>query len=992
MAKFKISPSLLVGLLIAAFFGISLLLRTYLPYGQIFVGDSIKYGSNDAYFYMRLVDNLANNFPHLTQFDPYVLFPGGNVVNSIPVFHWLIAAIAWIVGLGHPTQHIVDVVGVYLPAIMGALIIIPVFFIGKALFNKWAGVLAAGLMAVFPGEFISRSSLGSGDTPVAETLFTATALAFLILAIKTASQRQLTFSHILKRDWKIILKPLVFSLLAGVFLGLYLATWQGALIFVSIIILYLIIQFIINHLHQKSSDYLCIVGFVSFLPALIIFLLNATSSDISAAMVIAVLVPLVLYGISRFISARGLKTYYYPLVLVGIGAVALVILHFGVHSIFDTLLAKFNSVFFPGGATAKTTIEYYPFLTPQAQGEFATFNAWGNFSTSFFIAPWWLIAGLTAAAILGYIFYLNKKSNNSKSLLVFLIVATALLILLTVQQLPSKYALDNQNPPFIPGIAFISLSILFYLFIKRRSNDQRWYISLGWVVGVLALLTTLMLLTTFRDVRYVAILPLAALIYILFKQSDGDEPHRLFLLWTLIILIITMVSRRYAYYFVVNMALLSGYLSWQVIRLSGINKLAIKPEETTQKELSFSEAPKKRDHYELLGIAKNASFKEIKSAFRKLTAEYHPGPSNTPEAEATFKEINNAYKVLTNPSLRASYDSSRRALSERKKGKSRKESHAIYYVNVLLSIVVVFLFVFCPNIAKAQDEASRVAYALSDGWQAALLWMKDNTPEPMGDPEAYYKLYDAPPPGESFNYPASAYGVLAWWDYGYWITRIAHRIPNTNPSQNAEHNQTVANFFLSQDKATEEEIRKDLVSSYVIADYDIVDSTGKFWALAYWAEQDLSKFYETYFIQYETDKYYPKAFYYPQYYQSTLVRLYNFNGEAVTSENATVLTYEVVKDNNGNSAKLITDAKEFSSYQEALNYMAKEGPTNHVLVGVNPFISPIPLEALSDYKLVYASDAPESLVTHQDLVLLPELNISYTEVPEIKIFEYIGNK
>jgi hypothetical protein len=105
--------------------------------------------------------------------------------------------------------------------------------------------------------------------------------------------------------------------------------------------------------------------------------------------------------------------------------------------------------------------------------------------------------------------------------------------------------------------------------------------------------------------------------------------------------------------------------------------------------------------------------------------------------------------------------------------------------------------------------------------------------------------------------------------------------------------------------------------------------------------------------------------------------------------NATVLTYEVRNDNSGNSAKLVTGVKEFSSYQMALDYVEKEGPSNHVVIGVNPFFSPIPLEALSDYKLIYTS---ESMVTHQDMVLLPELSMSVNMEPEIKIFEYIGDK
>src|SRR4030042_1099895 len=108
-----------------------------------------------------------------------------------------------------------------------------------------------------------------------------------------------------------------------------------------------------------------------------------------------------------------------------------------------------------------------PFLSPQ--GSFSTSVAWGNFTTSFFLFPKWPI----------------------------------------------------------PGFAFISLVILIYLFIKRRSDEGNW----------------------------------------------------LFLfVWTIIILAATLVQRRFSYYLVVNIALLSAYLSWQAIWIAGLNKL-MKPEE-----------------------------------------------------------------------------------------------------------------------------------------------------------------------------------------------------------------------------------------------------------------------------------------------------------------------------------------------------------------------------------------------------------------------------
>jgi len=63
-----------------------------------------------------------------------------------------------------------------------------------------------------------------------------------------------------------------------------------------------------------------------------------------------------------------------------------------------------------------------------------------------------------------------------------------------------------------------------------------------------------------------------------------------------------------------------------------------------------------------------------------------------------------------------------------------------------------------------------------------IVWMKDHTPEPFSDPGYFNKLYSEPPSGEDYAYPPSAYGVLSAWDYGHWITEIAHRIPDSIPT------------------------------------------------------------------------------------------------------------------------------------------------------------------------------------------------------------------
>jgi oligosaccharyl transferase (archaeosortase A-associated) len=802
-------PSIAIwGIILAAICGISLYIRIALPHDQIFVNGAVWFRETDAYYYIRNIEVLLKHFPHYNTFDPYMLFPGGSAALSRPFFAWLISAIILLVKGGAPTLHTIEVVAAYIPPILGTLTLIPVYFIGKELFNRWVGVISAALVAILPGEFLNRSLLGFTDHHVAEVLFSTVCILFLIMAIKRARAREISFSHILSKDWSTITKPLVYTLIAGIFLGIYLLTWAGGLLFVFIIFVYLVIQFIVDHLSHKPSDYLCIVGtplfLVAFLMLLPILVKGSLDTISLVSLPVAIVLPVVLSIISRFMAGRAWKPVYYPLTLLGLAGIGLAALHAINPLLFQSMLSLF-SIFKQSGAML-TVMEATPLLFPFGNGVFTFSMAWANFNTTFFIS-------------------------------------------------------------------FISIAMLIYVAVKEKSADKI-----------------------------------------------------LFLVWSIIMLIAVLGQRRFSYYYTVNAALLTGYFSWKMLDIAGLRKLLAKSKEVVVAVRKFKKKGKK--------------------------ARAKPKPR-------TFMQPRGAW------------------------------------VNVIVVGIIIFFLVFFPSIGLWRDEptsigglyigytryyAAQALVTMNEGWYSSLQWLRDNSPDPFGDlndPNFYYKLYKTP-----FQYPESAYGVMSWWDYGYFIMQIAHRIPNANPGQSGAVQ--AGKFFTAQNESSTQEVveQYNLGTKYVMIDYDMV--IGKFHAMVDWANESEDDFYEYYGIPPQVAGGAPQALYllyYPAYYMSTAVRLYNFNGEAVTpSINSTVVipwSGESVYQQQGQFytyKNIVGQPVFFSNYEDAQAYVASQTSGNYGIVGYDPFSSIVPLEKLNSYELVYPYP--------------PGATVNATTV---KVFKYLGS-
>lgn len=267
--------------------------------------------------------------------------------------------------------------------------------------------------------------------------------------------------------------------------------------------------------------------------------------------------------------------------------------------------------------------------------------------------------------------------------------------------------------------------------------------------------------------------------------------------------------------------------------------------------------------------------------------------------------------------------------------------------------------VLVHSLARSVHEV-RVDRGPPDAWVEALRWMRDSTPDPFGDPAAYRARYDAARP------PHSRYGVLAWWDFGYWITRIARRVPIANPTQHSARR--AASFLLAQDEASAESVAGPLGVGYVIVDRSLPverprtgskGSQGEFEALAAWSGQPAGRFFERYDYPQADGSTREVYLFYPEYYRSMAIRLFAFGGRGVPAGRYFVATWEEPRGGD-RRRKRIVDLIWYPRYRDAMNAVLLSPSPHRRLVGVDPLESCIPLEPLVGYRLVHASPQREA--------------------------------
>lgn len=767
---------------LAAVFLLSLALRAGLPWEHVFSGQWIKFTDNDAYFYMRLLDNFSRHFPLAGSFDPYWVYPDGSSLEGQRLFFvHLMSFFTRLGGGAVPSQQAVDLVGAWFPAVLGALMVFPAFFIGRAVFNKWAGLLSALFITFLPGEYLARTLLGNTDIHALEIFLSTTFMLFLTLTV--VSLKGIALHPPSLPGLRRLASPLIYGAAAGLSLGIYLLSWQGALFFVFISFVWLVLQFIINHLRGVPSGLTGVAAACAYLVALLLSLAQPGSVMVWISLLAAIAAALALPAVSWFMTRKKINPALFPvavLALAGAGILSLLIVSPQVLNTAFSLIAGFFT-----WNPASSIGESQPLLI--SQGSFTLALLWGNY---------------TAGSVM----------------------------------------------------ALIGLGFLLYHVVK-----------------------------------------------------EGRPEMTLLAVWSILTLLAALALRRFAYYLAVDVALLSGYCGWLLLKIFGLKETA----PSTDKKALPAESGKKRG-------AKSAA---------------------------------------------------------KKKARSTSASPAYAWLGAAL---VAALAVY-PNTGPLPggdrpffDVATRALFTPSDAWYETLDWMRSNTPEPFGDGDYYYQLYEKPAASSAPARQAAGYSVLCWWDYGYWISRIAHRVPFSNPGT-AQLGEQI--FYTAQDEKEAGATAPADGMKYVVVNDYLVNWNSGFMALASDALQPMSKYCEVYYRQQDSSLS-PVLMYYPEYYQTMAVRLYCFDGKEYTPGETAVISWENRTGSDGLPYREITALKLAGSYDEAASYVAAQTSGNWRIVGKDPNVSPVPLEALKDYRPAYSSSQ--------------KVKVGTAEVAEVKVFEYTG--
>ncbi|AZQ14294.1 oligosaccharyl transferase, archaeosortase A system-associated [Halorubrum sp. PV6] len=400
-------------------------------YGNFVRNGEVYFRGNDAWYHFRETSYLLENWPGTLPFDVWTGFPVGRSAGQFgTLWDHIMAVGVWI---ARPIMGSTEEVMLIMAPIAGTLVAIPTYFIARRFVDRFAAIVAVGVLALLPGTFFSYSLVGFPDHSAAEVLFQSLAVLAFLVAFAVAEREAPVWELVVDRDWDAITRPAAYAAAAGVALGLYMWTWQPGVLMVGFTGVFLAIKITSDVYHDTSPEPIAFAGAVSMGVAglMQVIPLDNFSFGVTSYSLTQVILPLGVAVGSTFLAwlareweSRGLDTTSYPPAVGGLIIASAGVVWLAIPALWSTLTSNLlNFVGFSAGATFRTIGEGQP---PLQSTDF----------TSFVLSQYGLAFFLALAAVL---YILARPLYRSKDINHTLYIPTALAVVGTVYAVPQAY-------------------------------------------------------------------------------------------------------------------------------------------------------------------------------------------------------------------------------------------------------------------------------------------------------------------------------------------------------------------------------------------------------------------------------------------------------------------------------------------------------------------------------------------------------------------------
>ncbi len=266
-----------------------------------------------------------------------------------------------------------------------------------------------------------------------------------------------------------------------------------------------------------------------------------------------------------------------------------------------------------------------------------------------------------------------------------------------------------------------------------------------------------------------------------------------------------------------------------------------------------------------------------------------------------------------------------------------------------IAVILVAGLAVAPNIVPAAITATRGG-GMPAYWAEVMDWLRTETPAPFSSDDYYLDRYDP----ATLQVPS--YTVLNWWDQGYWIAQMAHRVPAANPTQAKAPD--VARFYVATDEVEGLAVMSALKARYVIVDWELPFRElgegvlgGRFENLVTWAGRPTADFYQLCYASVDAGWQHVWLFR-EAYYQTMAYRLMvGGGGGASPANNTWVVRTNERTDTTGRRFCEVSDRQVYRSADEAKAVASRRG-ASYEAVGLTPWQPAFPSAAVAGLRLV----------------------------------------